>query len=187
MSTVIKIVFGLLAGLIVIALCAAGLAACTGKAIIDQVGAGPDEAAQIAAAAADFTLPEGFTPQYGAHVMGIDLAAYGNGSERTHLFIAQAGPDSTVSREDLQKALGDLHTDTAAQNAELRVISRTDLTVRGQPATCLVTEGANKSGQTYREITLFFQGKAGPALANISAPTAEWDEEAFTQFIESIR
>jgi hypothetical protein len=191
MSSIVKIILGLMAAIIVIgAVVTIAVVAVLRTAvptIVDNHTTGVDEAAQIAAEVAEFRLPDGFQAQYGARALGISLASYSNGSERTHLFIAQAGPESRLTREDLQKALGEVRTDAHGKRSRMQITSRTDLTVRGQPATRLVSEGTNSDGQPYRELTLLFQGQAGPALATISAPIAEWDAATFTQFIESIR
>jgi hypothetical protein len=72
------------------------------------------------------------------------------------------------------------------RQASLKVVETRELTVRGQTAAMVVSDGVNSDDQPYRQVTVAFQGKGGPALLVISEPTDRWNQENIDAFLASI-
>jgi hypothetical protein len=188
MSTFVKIVIGLVAAITLSCAAGAAIIGWSGWKAYQAVSTNAEQAEQIAAGIAGFDLPNGYQSQYGLRVLGIELAAYASDNPRTHLFLAQAGPNSGIGVEEIENIVKQADEKLNQRSPEARVtaISKEDVTVRGKPAIRLVSEGTSSEGYAYRQITLFFEGKGGPAMASITAPAADWDESEYAGFIASI-
>jgi hypothetical protein len=69
----------------------------------------------------------------------------------------------------------------------MTVVESRTVTIRGQEATVVVSEGVNSDNATYLEATTIFQGKGGPALLVYSDSAGRWDQEALDAWLESIQ
>jgi len=59
-------------------------------------------------------------------------------------------------------------------------------TLRGQEATLIVSEGVNSENISYRQASIAFEGKSGPALILFSESVEAWHQPAFDEFLASI-
>ena len=143
------------------------------------------EVSKATAGIADFDLPAGYGPEFTAQLGGYDLVAYNPGDGHSHLYLIQS--ENEADREKLSQTLADLIPGSSDSNTRLTVIENRPVTVRGQAATLVISDGLNSEGASYRQITLAFQGKGGPALLVFSEPTERWDPSAVDALLASLQ
>ena len=68
----------------------------------------------------------------------------------------------------------------------MTVIENRPVTLRGQEVTLIVSEGVNSENVSYRQISVAFEGKGGPALLLFSESVEAWDQAAVDEFLASI-
>ena len=159
-----------------------GLSACTPGVALNS------EAEKISKAAsdiADFNLPAGYTSEFTAQLGEYTAVAYNPGDGHSHLYLIQS--EKETDREKLAQILTDLAPGTSDPNTRLSVVENRAATVRGQAATIVISDGVNHDGDTYRQITVAFQGKGGPALLVFSEPAERWDQSTVDALIASIQ
>lgn len=185
--SVVKWIVGIVIALVVIGL--AGTAALVGgvfsvgKEIVQTSG----DAAKVSIAAgkiAEFTLPAGYREEYTVEKLGFTVAAYRGSGEHSHLVLAQSAVDWNIDLNDsLEKAAPGGYN----QTTRMTVIETRPVTVRGEETTVVISEGKNSDGMAYRQLSMAFQGKGGPALLTIDEPASRWDADKIDEFIDSIR
>lgn len=144
---------------------------------------------------ADLDLPDGFQIDGHVDVLGLQVLMYQGKSERQHIYLAQAPKTMGFGlyEVDLEKVMeearsGDSRVDVVTRGERKTVeLAREDLTVRGKPAVKVTSDVINGSGEVYRQVSVFFEGKGGPALVNMSAPIDLWDQADCDTLIASIR
>ena len=134
---------------------------------------------------ADFNLPADYVPQFSAAISGYTLAAYKGPSDPSHLFLIQS--DKEADGAELEKALKDLAPGSSDPNTRLTVIENHVATVRGQEVDVVISEGTNSENVAYRQVTVGFQGKGGPALLVYSDSKERWNQETIDALLESIQ
>jgi hypothetical protein len=155
------------------------LAACTaGNAVSTDV----EKVASVAAAIADVDLPIGYAPEFSASLRGYTVAAFNTGDGTSHLYLVQS--ENEADGEKLTQLLNELAPGTS--DRQMTVTETRTAFVRGQATTLVIIEGVNSEGVPYRQATLAFQGKGGPALLVISEPVTRWNQETVDAFIASI-
>jgi hypothetical protein len=140
---------------------------------------------KLAAKIADFDLPIGYTPEFTAEMLGYTLAAYKGASGPSHLFLIQSEEES--DGEELERMLTQLAPGSSDPNTRMTVVENSTATVRGQEVAVVMTEGVNSEKVSYRQITVGFQGKGGPALLVLSETVEGWDQAAVDTFLASIQ
>lgn len=134
---------------------------------------------------ADFDLPEGYTSEFSAEMAGYTLAAYKGASGPSHLYLIQS--EKEADGEELDNMLTRLAPGSSDPNTRMTVIENRPITVRGQEVTMVISDGVNHEGNTYRQATVAFQGKGGPALLVLSESMDRWDTSAIEAFVASIK
>lgn len=166
-------------------------ASCTTNAntVTDPFTTDGDKVARVAATIADFTAPQDYVPEYTAQLAGYTLVAYNPGDGYSHLMLLQAPPDVTADQDSLMRQLSEMEPQPRTHNRppEMTVVGESQLTVREQSVTFVITEGVNSDNQTYRQMLGLFQGKGGLTLLAISEPVTRWDQATIESFITSIR
>jgi hypothetical protein len=150
------------------------LFACTTKA-------GDDAGTVIA----DFDLPAGYSADFSNSMLGYTVAAYKGPNEPSHLYLIQSEKES--DGDELAKMLAQLAPGSSDPNTRITVIEKRPVTLRGQEATLIVSEGVNSENVPYRQVTAAFEGKGGPALLMFSETVEAWDQVAVDEFLSSIR
>jgi hypothetical protein len=140
-----------------------------------------DAASQIA----DFDVPTDFVPQFTASASGYTLAAYQGSSGPSHLFLIQS--DNQADGSELEKMLKELAPGASNPNTRLTVIENRTATVRGQQVNVVISEGLNSDNVSYRQLTVGFPGKGGPAMLVFSNSLELWDQEAVDALLTSIQ
>lgn len=154
------------------------LAACSaGKTNTEKV-------ASTAAEIADFDLPAGYSAEFSASLMGYTVAAYSTGDGHSHLYLVQS--TDKADGEKLAQMLNELVPGAGDPQTRMTVIEIRPVTLRGQETTLVISEGVTSEGETYRQATVAFQGRGGPALLVLSEPVESWDQESVDAFIASI-
>ena len=134
---------------------------------------------------ADFEAPANFVPQFSAAMSGYTVAAYKGPNGPSHLFLIQS--EKEADGPELEKILKELAPGSSDPNARMTVIENRKVTVRGQEVDMVISEGTNSENITYRQATVGFAGKGGPALLVFSETAANWNQEAVDAFLQSIQ
>jgi hypothetical protein len=140
---------------------------------------------ELASKIADFDLPEGYTSEFSAELAGYTLTAYKGTSGPSHLFLIQS--EKEADGQELERMLTQLAPGSSDPNTRLTVIENRPVTIRGQEVTLVISDGVNHDGDSYRQATVAFQGKGGPALLVLSEPTDHWNDEIVNALIASIQ
>ena len=141
--------------------------------------------AKLASKIADFDLPEGYTPEFSAEMLGYTLAAYKRASGPSHLYFIQS--ENEADGKELERMLTQLAPGVSDPNTRLTVIENRTTTVRGQEVALVVSEGTNSENVAYRQLTVGFQGKGGPAMLVLSESVELWDQASVDAFLQSIQ
>ncbi len=167
--------------LVVLALAGSGLALAFGFTLITRVLAAWADVDSTSITIADFTLPAGYTKAYVVDLGDVQAIGYDGADGRSHIVWLQ-GPFALGARgRDLRVAT------PQAVGSELTLIEVRPLTVRGQAATLSLAEGVSGDGTPFREATVAFEGRGGPALLVVTGPAVTWDAAGFDALVESIR
>lgn len=140
---------------------------------------------ELASKISDFTLPEGYTSEFSAEMAGYTLASYKGTSGPSHLYLIQSEKES--DGEELERMLTQLAPGSSDPNTRLTVIENRPVTVRGQEVTLVISEGVNHEGDSYRQATVAFEGKNGPALLVLSESLELWNDETVDALLASIQ
>jgi len=141
--------------------------------------------AQTASQIADFDLPEGYSADFTASLMGYSIAAYNPGDGHSHLYLIQS--ENEADSEKLAEMLEQLAPGTTDSQSEMTILETRTVSVRGEEAQLLVTEAVNHEKVTYRQAMVAFQGKGGPALLAFSEPVSRWDPQTLENLLASVR
>jgi hypothetical protein len=140
-----------------------------------------DTAAKIA----DFEVPADFVPQFSAAMSGYTVAAYKGPNDPSHLFLIQS--EKEADGPELEKVLNELAPGSKNPNTRMTVIESRKVAVRGQEVDMVISEGTNSENIAYRQATVGFPGKGGPALLVFSETVENWDQDAIDAFLASIQ
>lgn len=139
----------------------------------------------LGATIAEFDLPEGYTPEFSASMLGYTVASYKGPDDPSHLYLIQS--ENEADGEELAKMIEQLVPGSSSSETDMTVIENRPVTVRGQEATLVVSEGVNSENVSYRQISVAFDGKGGPALLMFSESAAAWDQDAVDALLQSIK
>lgn len=143
-----------------------------------------DKVASAAAEIADFDLPAGYNPEISARLKGYSLVSYNPGDGNSHLYLIQSENESDGKK--LANMLEQMTPGFHDAQTRMTVIESRLVTIRGEDVTLVISEGVTSEGETYRQITVPFQGKSGPSLLVFSEPITRWDQETADALIASI-
>ena len=132
----------------------------------------------------DFDLPSDYLPEFATILNGYTFAMFKPSDSHSHLYLIQS--DNTEDGEKLTSMLDQIAPGSYDPQTRMTVIETRLVTVRDQEETLVISEGTTSEGESYRQATLVFQGKGGPALLVLSEPVASWDQELIDALITSI-
>lgn len=188
MSRTLKIVLGVIGGLLVLCLCALVVGGVfLGKTIASAVKSDPVAARAEAASIADFSMPAG----YGSKGFSFSLSSYKIAaftSEQGGMLMLMSLPAGTSQAENEQmvQQIGSSLGSSVGQGSAFTETGRREITVRGQPAEVVLSEGTSKNGERTREEFVTFVGKNGPAVLVLIAPVSQWDGAEVDRLVASI-
>lgn len=148
------------------------------------VNTNSDDVAAAADEIADFTAPASYSPEFMAEINGYTVVSYRPNQGNGHLYWVQSRDAADASQ--MEEALNEMNPGEKDRKARLTVLETRALTVRAQEATLVISEGTNGNGEGYRQATLAFEGKSGPALLAFSESLAAWDIETVEALIASV-
>ena len=160
-------------------LLAASLSACK------NITLNNDDTDKAAASIVDFDLPNGFTPDFTASLMGYTMVSYTPGDDSSHLYLIQS--EKATNDRELEEGLTKMVPNAYDSYSRMTVIDNPVVNVRGQEVTAVISDGVNSENETYRQVMVGFQGKGGPALLVYSVPLDNWDQEFVMQLLASIQ
>jgi hypothetical protein len=160
----------------------AGLSACASS---NSINMDAELVSSIAAQIADFDLPNGYNADFSAHLMGYAIASFRADDSSGHLYLIQA--DNEADGEKLAEMLRQLVPGAYDPQTRMTIIETRPVTIHGQEETLAVSEGVTSEGKSYRQTTVTFQGRGGPALLVISMPAESWDQASVDAFLASIQ
>jgi hypothetical protein len=140
---------------------------------------------ELASRIADFDLPEGYTSEFSAEMAGYTLATYKGTTDPSHLYLIQS--EKEADGQELERMLTQLAPGSSDSNTRMTVIENRPVTIRGQEVTLVISDGVNHDGDPYRQATVAFQGKGGPALLVLSESLDLWNDETVGDFLASIQ
>ena len=161
------------------------LAATTACSTTDKINLNSQEVAGAASKIADFDLPDGYTADFTASLMGYSIAAFNPGDGNSHLYLIQS--ENEADGEKLAEMLEQLAPGTTDSQPEMTILESRTVTLRGEEAKLLISEGFNHENVNYRQATAAFHGKGGPALLVLSEPVNQWNPETLESLLTSIR
>lgn len=159
-----------------------GLSACASNYSINTDS---QQVSNIAAEIADFDLPAGYTADFTASLMGYTVAAFNPGDGHSHLYLIQSADEA--DGEKLASMLDEVVPGSSDSHTRMMVVETRPVIVCGETETLVISEGINGEGESYRQVSVAFQGQGGPALLILSEPVARWDQATVDAFLASIR
>ena len=144
-----------------------------------------EHVAELASKIADFELPEGYISEFSAEMAGYTLVTYKGTSDPSHLYLIQSQKEA--DGEELERMLTQLAPGSRDSDTRMTVIENRPVIVRGQEVTLIISDGVNHEGDPYRQATVAFQGKGGPALVVLSDSLDLWNDETVEAFLASIQ
>lgn len=157
------------------------LAACTTNTAVDI---NADTVVDIAAEIADFDLPADYVSEFSASLEGYILVSYSSGNDHSHLYLIQSENES--DGEKLAGMVEQIAPGSYDPQTRMTVIETRLVRVREQEVILVISEGISSGCETYRQVTVAFQGKGGPALLVLSEPVTGWNQETVDALIASI-
>lgn len=142
----------------------------------------PRTVAQVGRSIAFYDLPPGFGHGRVVHQADYALVTYTAENGRSHLTLFQVPAAVELDGLSLAEHLRRL---TRQEAPPPGIVAQHAAEVRGRAATLLISEGEGSYGP-YRAATLLFEGLGGPALADITMPLPEWDDELVQTFMASL-
>ncbi len=139
----------------------------------------------VAASIVDFDLPAGYTAEFSANLMGYSLASYINADGHSHLYLIQS--ENELDGEKLEQGLEKLVPDIYDSHTRMTILEKLPVTFRGQEVNAIFSEGVDSENGTYRQVTVAFQGKGGPALLVFSEPATKWNQEYVLNLLASMQ
>lgn len=185
-----KIIIGIVAGILVLCLitCVAAFLflRIAGSRVSESVAQDPVAVETTVNEIVDFDLPAGFQPQSSLDLLGMKMAMYQNDANNNFMVVMQlpiaAGQDTI---EQMQQAF---ERNTGRNFSNMKVIEQRDLTVRGQPAKMIISEGLEGESNTpIRQMLVAFEGSGGTAMITVFGPSDSWDQDTYDRMVESIR
>jgi hypothetical protein len=76
---------------------------------------------------------------------------------------------------------------TGLGNADMTVIGKDQVVIRGEPVSLTVREGTTSDGMSLRQVSGLFEGKNGPTMLMITGEVSTWNQVMVDDFIASIR
>jgi hypothetical protein len=143
-----------------------------------------DKVINAASDIADFELPQAFKPEFSAGFEGYTMVSFKTGDSHSHLYLIQS--ENEADAEKLAAALNQIAPGSYDPQTRMTILETQTLTVREQEAALVLSEGVTSDGTIYRQASMAFQGKLGPALLIWSTPEKNWDQKNVDAFIASI-
>jgi hypothetical protein len=151
----------------------------------------PDRVQSVGREIADYEVLPGYDEMFAMNVMGIKMVAIGPDDPAAGLMIIMLMQFSTgmeISREEMERQMEQaLARQTGLGRADMQVVGQEQVTIKGEPVTLTVREGATEDGERMRQVSGLFQGRSGPTMLMVMGEATAWDQPMLDQFMASIR
>jgi hypothetical protein len=190
MNSTAKVILGLVAGAVVLCMCAAisGLILfrATGSVLGNTIHTEADRVSEVAASIASYTIPAGFKDASVTSLADFSMVAYNGEDGHSHIYLFQLPAYVHVDQAEIERQLREKSGEEGKGWVEMEVVGRQPATINGQSVELVISEGINHDSQPYRQMSGMFQGKGGQALVVYSGPVSTWDQAVVDDFIASI-
>lgn len=143
-----------------------------------------DSVVSTAAEIAAVDVPENYHADFSARYESYVIASFRPDDDHSHLYLIQSEEEADGTK--LAAALAELVPGSSDSQTRMRIIETRPAVVCGQSTNLILSEGINSDGESYRQATVSFQGKGGPALFIFSEPVSNWDQESVDALLASI-
>jgi len=186
-----KWILGLLAGAVLVCIGGAGIVGVvfyfSQKSSSSMVVYNDLKASEAARAIAEFDLPQDCQVDSGFKMQDTSAVIYSCPSDGTSMALFQVqGNDATGERE-MQQIVDAVTQKLNRTMQQVEVTRQEEVTVRGFPAQLIMSRGTDSEDTELGQMTLFFQGKGGPAVLMASSNLAVWDSAKMDQIVQSIQ
>ncbi len=136
---------------------------------------------------AEFDLPPGFSPMMSMDFLGVNVVGYQGEQPDSIIMFMQYPAYAEMNSEQMQAAI-----QQAAQNQNfnfgaMEVVERVETTIKGQPATLVVSQAEDPQNGRMRQVVTTFEGNNGVVMLMIMGRESNWDQQAIDDFLASIR
>jgi len=163
-----------------------------GQKIREGVKTDPEAAAKAAHEIVDaYELPAGYREQ-----MAMDIVLYsvvviapeaGRAGNAPLIMLAQFSQIGTNRQQMEQQIRQAFEQQSGNRGLDMKLVEVKKMTIRGEEVQVTIFEGTDKNGYVLRQLLTSFPGKNGTAMLMIMGSPSAWDEEAFDDFLKSIR
>lgn len=148
----------------------------------------PAQAAKVGRSIVSYTLPPGYREESAADTLGFKMVNISpqSGSTGRMMFMLMQYSESSMAWE----AAADLQTPEPLEDGDgdTQIVSTQTVTIRGQPVTLTMYEGADPSGQAVRQAICTFPGERDTVVTiMVLGPKDAWDQAALDSFLASIK
>ena len=195
MSKTVKIIIGVIIVLLIVCVCAAGVTFYSAKQIVSQsftFQEDPEQVANVARGIVDYTLPPGYSEQFGMSIFGFDMVAFGRGQDFGEsggaiILLAQFPQSLGLDQAEMQRQMEQsIQQQSGRQLRGITVVDQVPVTIRDQAVTLTVSEGTDEKGNQVRQITGVFEGKGGTTMLMIMGNPQQWNQAEIDAFINSL-
>lgn len=192
MSKNVKIALAVLGGLLVLCVCAVVVGGMYMSRVVNTaVKSDPAAAQATARSIADFTLPARYTSgtssAFAMDLLGFKVAGFTARSGEAIMLISVPKQNSAAQNEQIMKQLRSQTLGKMSDQFNFETTDRKPVTVRGQAAEMIISEGSTQAGNAVRQAMISFMGKNGPAILTIVGPADGWDDAEVAGFVASVR
>ncbi|MFZ5879359.1 MAG: hypothetical protein ACOY0R_08305 [Chloroflexota bacterium] len=151
-----------------------------------------EEAAQVGAKIAQYSLPAGYEHLMAMSIMGFDyviIAPQGDATNGAIIMLAQfdeaymQNSDPQSFQEQMQRSM---EQQSGRRGMKMELVETRTMTIRGQQVEVLILEGTDENGTSMRQLITNFNTESGLGMVMIQGLTEEWDQAVVDQFLKSI-
>jgi hypothetical protein len=146
-------------------------------------------AAQAAHKMLDYDLPPDYQELKVLTVQGQDAAVIMAHRERPgDMIFVEGVQDGIIANDEWRVRYEEnLSREMGERRYNTQTVGTQKTTIRGQPTTLRLFEGADENGRKIRQVVCGFSGKSGDVLLAIVAGQETWDQAMVDRFLQSIQ
>ncbi len=148
----------------------------------------PEDAKQVGAQIADYTLPDGYTEAMGMNFLVYKMVAIApaNNAANGMVFMLMGTNAAGVSQDEMERQMQQsFQQQYGKSGSTMSVVGQERVTIRDQAVTMTVAE--NDASPKLRQAIGTFNGKNGMVVVMVMGTADEWDNDLMRSFLESIR
>ncbi|MCP4427982.1 MAG: hypothetical protein GY803_26145 [Chloroflexi bacterium] len=195
MSKELKIVLGIIAGLIVVCCLVFGVLALVMPRMAEQFmetafTEDSGEAAEVAQSILDYDLPDGYTEEGAMSFAGMKIVMIvpADGHNGMVFMLMQFPSSVAISEAEMQRQMQEAFSQQTGQgDFQMSFIDTDEVVINGETVTLTIMEGTDGSGKGMRQVMGVFPANDGsPAMLTIAGSAADWNADAYNQFFNSL-